>query len=189
VSDIHQYIQTSFGLPHESVSKVASLFEQATLQKGEYYTKTGQFCDKMSFIQSGYIRIFEYSGTKEITQWISSPGHFITDLSSFIFQQRARRNMQALTDCTLFTIKGDAYKTLHEVVPNWPQLEKRFISDCFMTLEDRIFSHLSLSAEERYDLFFEQHKALFNEVPLQYLASMLGMSPETFSRIRAKKLS
>jgi len=55
-------------------------------------------------------------------------------------------------------------------------------------LEDRIFSHLSMSAEERYNLFFESNKELFNQVPLQFIASMLGMKPETLSRIRKRKL-
>ncbi len=63
------------------------------------------------------------------------------------------------------------------------------MASCFIQLEDRIFSHLSLNAEERYHQFFENNKELFNQVPLQYLASMLGMSPETFSRIRNKKNS
>ena len=67
-------------------------------------------------------------------------------------------------------------------------LEKLFIVRCFSMMEDRIFSHLSMSAEERYNLFFESNRELFNQVPLQYIASMLGMSPETFSRIRKKQL-
>jgi CRP-like cAMP-binding protein len=53
--------------------------------------------------------------------------------------------------------------------------------------EDRVFSHLSMTAEERYDLYFEQHKELFNQVPLQYIASVLGMTAETFSRIRKRQ--
>jgi hypothetical protein len=68
-------------------------------------------------------------------------------------------------------------------------MEKQFITSCFVAIEDRIFQHLSLSAEERYDELFEQNKELFNHVPLQYIASMLGMTPETFSRIRSKKIS
>jgi CRP/FNR family transcriptional regulator, anaerobic regulatory protein len=54
-------------------------------------------------------------------------------------------------------------------------------------MEDRIFSLLSLSAEERYNLLFTQNAELFNQVPLHYLASMLGMTAETFSRIRSNK--
>ncbi|WP_229362913.1 hypothetical protein [Flectobacillus sp. BAB-3569] len=54
-------------------------------------------------------------------------------------------------------------------------------------IENRVFSHLSMTAEERYDAYFEQNKELFNQVPLQYIASVLGMSAETFSRIRKRK--
>jgi hypothetical protein len=75
------------------------------------------------------------------------------------------------------------------VVPAWPEIEKQFIAGCFITLEDRVFNHLSLSAEERYDQLFAFNQDLFRHVPQQYLASMLGMTPETFSRIRAKKVS
>ena len=74
------------------------------------------------------------------------------------------------------------------MVPKWVELEKMFITKCFSILEDRILQHLSLSAEERYNQLFEFNKELFNVVPLQYLASMLGMAPETLSRIRKKSM-
>jgi hypothetical protein len=70
------------------------------------------------------------------------------------------------------------------LIPEWHRLEKLFIAKCFTMLEDRIFRHLSMSAEERYQFFFHHDKELLNQVPLQYIASMLGMTPETFSRIR-----
>jgi hypothetical protein len=68
-------------------------------------------------------------------------------------------------------------------------LEKQFIAKCFLVLEDRVFSFLSLSSEERYNLLFESKKELFNQVPLNYIASMLGMTPETLSRIRKRQVS
>jgi CRP-like cAMP-binding protein len=74
-------------------------------------------------------------------------------------------------------------------VPKWNEFEKMFISKCFVVMESRIFDLISLSAEERYTKLFDQHRELFNQVPLQYLASMLGMTPETFSRIRKKMIS
>lgn len=162
---------------------------ETELKKGEYFIKTGQYCEKLSFVQDGLIRIYADAGDKEITQWISTKGYFLTDLYSFIFKQRARWTMQALTDCKLYTIDKENYARLNEVVPNWQEMEKQFIAGCFVILEDRVFSHLSQSAEERYDQLFEHNKELFNQVPLHYLASMLGMSPETFSRIRNKKSS
>lgn len=165
------------------------MFTQSELKKGDYFIKPGQYCDKLSFVQSGFIRVFANTHDKEITQWISSKGYFLTDLHSFIFNQRARWNMQALTDCKLYTISAKNFEELNNIVPNWSEMEKKFIAGCFITLEDRVFMHLSLTAEERYNHFFENNKELFNHVPLQYIASMLGMSPETLSRIRSKTIS
>ena len=184
--NLTQYIQSYFGISDTDVNKVVELFEETTLDKGDYYVKAGHYCHQLSFIQDGFIRVWAETPTKEITQWISTPGYFITDLSSLIFKTTARWNLQALTDCRLFTIKQEAYERIRERVSNWDELEKLFIAKCFLTLEDRVFSQISMTAEERYQQLFELNPSLFNQVPLQYLASMLGMSPETFSRIRAK---
>jgi len=186
---LEKYLSIYFGLPIEDVKKVASLFVAQPLKKGDYFIKTSQYCEKLSFIQNGFIRVFRNYNDKEITQWISCENYFITELNSFVFKQRSLWNMQALTNCILYTIDKEAYKQLGEIVPNWSIIEKQFISSCFIDLENRIFKHLSLTAEERYITFFEENKEMFNKVPLQYIASMLGMSPETMSRIRHKKSS
>ena len=86
------------------------------------------------------------------------------------------------------TIKREDYYKIGQLIAAWYKFEKRFLAHYFTLMEDRIFSHLSMTAEERYNFFFENNKELFNQVPLQYIASMLGVTPETFSRIRKKQL-
>jgi CRP-like cAMP-binding protein len=132
--------------------------------------------------------MFVVTDDKEVTQWISTKGYFSTDLSSFVFENPSRWTIQALVDSEIYTITKEDYKKIGNIVPKWNELEKLFIVRCFTILEDRIFSHLSMSAKERYNFFFETNKELFNQVPLLYIASMLGMTPETFSRIRKKQL-
>lgn len=168
---------------------ISELFEETHLQKGEFFARTGQYCGKLSFIKQGYIRVYAQIDDKEITQWISSKGYFITDLYSFNFGQRGRWQIQALTECELYTIRKENYLKIHQLVPNWAEMEKQFIAACFVQIEDRVFQHLSLSAEERYRRLFAENKELFQFVPQQYIASMLGMSAETLSRIRAKSVS
>lgn len=189
MNELQHYIQSYFGVRHEDLAQIAQLFKQTELKKGDFFLKTGNRCDKLSFIQSGLMRIYVNTDGTEVTQWISTQGYFITDLSSLIFETPARWTIQALTDTKLYTIGREDYNNIGKQIPQWHQLEKLFIAKCFTILEDRIFSHLSMSAEERYLFFFEQNKELFNEVPLQYIASMLGMTPETFSRIRKKLAS
>lgn len=188
MGELEQYIQSYFGVEPGDLKHIANLFKPQIMSKGEFYLKSGGHCDKLSFIQSGLMRIYVQPGDKEVTQWISSKGYFITDLSGFIFRTPARWNIRALTDTMLYTIERNDYNALGKDIPKWHELEKLFIAKCFTILEDRIYSHLSMSAEERYHLFFENNKTLFNEVPLQYIASMLGMTPETFSRIRKKHI-
>lgn len=190
MSELEQYIQSYFGIAaQEELADMVALFQPGEMKKGEFFLKAGRTCDKLGFIQTGLLRIYFSSEEKEVTQWISTPGYFITDLSSFIFSNPARWNIQALSDAELFVINKRDYDLLGRRIPKWHQLEKLFIARCFAILEDRIAGHLSMSAEERYHFFFQQNPELFNQVPLQYIASMLGMTPETFSRIRRKNLS
>ena len=187
--ELEIYIQTYFGIPVEHIQKIVELFEPTTLEKNEYFTQTGKFCKKLSFIKSGNIRVFNYSGGKDVTQWISTKGEFITDLSSLIFNTPSRWNIQALTASELFTLHQENYIQIGKIVPQWKDLEKLFIAKCFLNLEDRVYSFLSMTAEERYEQLYTKNKELFNLVPLHYLASMLGMTPETLSRIRKKAIS
>jgi len=116
-------------------------------------------------------------------------GCFIGDMHSLTFNVASRWNIQALTDTVLFTIQKYDYEKIAETVTRWPEIEKHFIVSCFAIMENRIFGHLSMSAEERYASFYEQNKELFNQVPLQYIASLLGMTPETISRMRKRQQS
>lgn len=186
---LEQYIQTYFGIPNKSLQIIASLFEEENLSKEHYFTKAGQYCQKLSFVKEGYVRSYLETDRKEVTQWISGPNHFLADLRSLTFRLPARWNVQALTDCQLFTISSENYRKIHQFVPEWEKLEKNFIAKCFLTLEERVFSFLSMTAEERYLALHQQDAQLFNQVPLHYLASMLGMTPETLSRIRKKLTS
>lgn len=190
MTDLEQSIQSHFGvLDPEELSLILSLFQPELLDKGDYFLKTNRQCERLSFLKTGFLRIFRTVNDKEVTQWISTPGYFVTDLSSFLFAKPARWTIQALTPVELYTIRKSDYNRLKMELPKWNELEQLFIAHCFTTLEDRIFSHLSMTAEERYQFFFEHNPELFNQVPLQYIASLLGMTPETFSRVRKKQLS
>jgi CRP/FNR family transcriptional regulator, anaerobic regulatory protein len=189
MTQLEQYIKSYFGIVDEkSLQTIASLFNIITFKKGDFFLKTGKHCNRLAFVEEGYFRIFVTNPDKEITQWISTKGYFVTDLSSFVFQNTTRWNIQAVVDCEVFIIEKKDYDNIKNIVPEWLELEKLFITRCFTLMEDRIFSLLSLSAEERYNLLFTQNPELFNQVPLHYLASMLGMTAETFSRIRNNKV-
>ncbi|AYQ33886.1 Crp/Fnr family transcriptional regulator [Runella sp. SP2] len=186
MTELEKYIHTYFGVNKEDLTKISAFFKPMTLKKGKFFLKTGRYSDRLGFVQAGIIREFVFMDDKEVTKWISTKGYFVVDLSSFVFQQTARWNIQALTDCELYVIDRKDYQKIGQVIPRWTELEKLFIAKCFTVLEGRILQHLSMTAEERYHQLFNFNKELFNQVPLQYLASMLGITPETLSRLRKK---
>lgn len=167
--------------------KIESFFKFGKINKGEFFLKQNQYCKQLAFVQSGSIREFLYFNDKEITKWISNSGYFAVDLSSFLFQQPSICNWQAIEDCEVLVISKDNFDAIGNVVENWQEVKSLFIAKCFSILESRVIAHLAMNAEERYNHFFQINPKLFNEVPLNYIASMLGMTPETLSRIRNKK--
>ena len=181
-------LRNHLGVPEEDMQTLLSFFKPTTLEKGDFYLKKGRICDNLSFHRSGLMRVFAPYQDKEVTQWISFKGNFISDLSSMVFRQPSKFNMQALTQCELLTIDKQDYDTLPRVIPKWPAIERALVLHCFSFMETRVFSLLSMSADERYQYLQDQNPDLFQQVPLKYLASMMGMTPESLSRIRRRSL-
>lgn len=189
MNDFNELIQQHFGpLDSQELSVIQSYFKEEQLGKNEIFTNSGEICKKLSIVKSGILRVFALSEDgREITQWLSTKDFFVTDVMGFFFNQPNRWTIQSFTEVELLTISKTDYLKLCQEFPKWIQIEKQFIIKCFAMMEDRIFSHLSMTAEERYNQYFEQNKELFHQVPLQYIASVLGMTPETFSRIRKRQ--
>jgi len=189
LENFNQLIQAQFGqLSSDELGIIRSYFHEEVLKKGDLFTQTDQICNRLSIIKEGLLRVYAYADGKDITQWISTPHYLITEIMGFFFDQPNRWNIQALTDTTLLTITKSNYDKLCDEIPKWKDIEKQFIVRCFATIEDRVFTHLSMTAAERYDLYYAHNQDLFNQVPLRYIASVLGMTPETFSRIRKQKM-
>ncbi len=182
-------IQQYFGsLTSQELSIIQSYFKEEKLSKNEIFTSSGEICNRLSVVKSGILRVFALTANgKEITQWLSTKDFFLTEVMGFFFNQPNRWTIQAFTDVELLSISKADYLKLCQEFPKWIEIEKQFIIKCFAMMEERVFSHLSMTAEERYNQYFEQNKELFHQVPLQYIASVLGMSPETFSRIRKRQ--
>jgi len=120
LTELENSIKSYFGvLNNDELKSITSLFKIEKLNKGDFFLETNKKCNRLSFIQSGYLRIFSETENKETTQWISTKGYFVTDLSSFIFDQPARWTIQALTETTIYTIKKKEYKNFHEIVKQW----------------------------------------------------------------------
>ena len=164
-------------------------YREEDILKDEYLVKEGQLCQRMCLISEGYFRFFSFSKRKVITHWIFGKNQLVTDVAGYFLQKTAKWNIQALTDTKVYTLTSTNYHVLRKNIPEWDQYEKKLLVKLMSALENRVYALLSMTAEERYLYLFQSDSNMFNELPLQYLASMLGMTPETLSRIRAKNMS
>ncbi len=185
--ELQHSIRRLIALDEEELKDIASYFKPVQLSKGTFWVKAGQVCTQVGYISNGLLRTWYEVNGEEITHWISEEGYFDTSLSSFSFKTPSRWNLQAVTDCTLWVIDCDEHRLLLNKYPQWRIFESQLLIHTYLGLEERMFSQLHNTAEERYEKLLAERPALAARAPLQYLASMLGIKPETLSRLRKKQ--
>ncbi len=168
----------------KSLNSIISFFEVQDLKKGASLLEAGKICRQMAFIESGYLRMYDIADGKEITLWIGSGGKFITSLSSFVFETENYWNIQALTDSRINVISRNNHFALCKEQPKWLEFDNLLLARSFALLENRMFSHLHTTAQQRFERLLTEEPELFNRVPLQHIAAMLGITPESLSRLR-----
>ncbi len=184
MEQLRNCIANQINIDKESLESIVSAFEIQKVKKGEFFLKSGRICRKMAFIEKGYLRMYDIADGKDITFWVGSTGKFITSLSSFIFKTENFWNIQAVTDCTIYVISREKHFELCKQQPKWLEFDNLLLAHSFALLEKSMFSQLHTTAQQRFENLLKEEPALFNYVPLQHIASMLGITPESLSRLR-----
>jgi len=134
------------------------------------------------------LRILDEINEVETTIHFIFKNSFTTSLQSFAYQIPSVWSIQALTDCSLLIIDRDSHFKLINDYKNWLEVDNNQLLMAYTELEAKFFSQFHLSAEQRFNKLFSEKPEIFNQVPLKYIASSLGITPETLSRLRKKHL-
>ncbi|MGB0389970.1 MAG: Crp/Fnr family transcriptional regulator [Salibacteraceae bacterium] len=164
--------------------EITSVFEERNIKKGEYLIESGKVCREMAFIESGYLRMWNDMEDKEVTIWIGQEGTFITSVASFVFETNSIWNIEAVTDCKIQSISKSKHVALCQKFNSWLEFDNMLLARAYFVLENRFFNHLHTTSRERFEKLMNDCPKMFNSVPLQYIASMIGVTPETLSRLR-----
>lgn len=167
-----------------ALADIEGHFKKRSYAPAEYLLRAGSSCHYLYFISKGYLRLFTYAEGREVTLWIGGEGQFITALSSFVFQSSNPWNIQAETDAEVEAIHREDHFALGKKYPQWLHFDNILLARSYELLEQSMFAHLHTTAHQRYEELMRQSPAMFNHVPLQHIASMLRMTPETLSRLR-----
>ena len=187
VDKLKKYISQFVLLTPDEFEEITKYFEPLSLKHGEFWVKEGKIGRHLGYIMSGYMRKHVFETETEETIHISPPGEFIMPFYSFFAQKPSHENVQAITDCELLVITHQSVEKLYELNPRLERLGRLIMQYHILLKEERVISFVQETAEERYNALMEKHADYFQYIPLQYIASYLGMTPETLSRIRARK--
>lgn len=159
-----------------------------SFRKGKLLLKAGQLCDHIYFIKKGAVRGFFKEGTKDITTWITVEGEVVSSISSLDRREPVQENMQAIEDCELLALTWEDYQNLFTRFPEFNIVARKILQKYYQDAEGRAFIARITNAENKYKLFLTRYGHLANRIPLKYIASFLGITLETLSRVR-KRLS
>ncbi|WP_431127810.1 Crp/Fnr family transcriptional regulator [Flagellimonas flava] len=170
--------------PLDLVSKIFERMELNNYPKNHLLHEKGAVCEHIYLIQKGLARTFFYKDGKDITVHLASEGEIITAVDSIISLKKSRYNVELLEDSEVFSI---SYADLQSLLSQHPEYEKyvRLVLERMYTEgADRIEEFLFFSAKERYDNLVKTRPQLIQRVNLGHIASYMGMTQETLSRIR-----
>jgi CRP-like cAMP-binding protein len=159
------------------------------LRKKQYLLQEGDVCRFIAFVEKGALRSYtvDEKGVERIIQF-ALEGWTISDLYSFLTAEPATYNIDALEDSELVLISKAAHEELLRTLPKYETWMRIQITGAYIAMQRRLTSIISLSLEERYASFTSQYPEIVQRVPQHMIASYMGLTPETLSRVRKKMI-
>jgi CRP-like cAMP-binding protein len=181
-----QVVSQFTNLSVESKNDLSLCLKKLELPKGYIIIKPNTVCKYVYFIESGMTRTFYLKHGKDITDWISAENSFACSIISFITRKPDRRSIELLEPSVLFSLY---YEDLENLCSKHHEIEKLFrhlVSFGLVQLQQK-FDDLHFStALQRYQILMENNPTYIQRVPLGMVASYLGITQETLSRIRSQ---
>lgn len=186
-----QSIQSFFqgvGFNQLQAETVVSFFKSQELKKGDYFVQEGRVSQSLAFVEEGQLQYFSIDTKgEERTTYISLPNTFVASLLSFLNELPARENIRALSPTRLWVINKSALSQLQREIAGFKDFYIGLLEWQICCIDKGKFDLITLTAEERYEKLLQEEPELLQQVPLQYIASMLAITPRHLSRLRAKK--
>jgi len=176
-----------FGFNDDEFDFFLSKFTLKELKKKEYYCRSGEVCVKKAYLNKGCTRTFIVdSNGHERIQLFGFEDWWIGDFNSYYSGEPGQCYVQALENCELLIITKEDFDKLEKQIPKLTQWYTSKLKNHTLALSIKMEELSSASAEERYLCLAENEPQVIRRIPLQYIASFLGIEPQSLSRIRAR---
>lgn len=172
-------------LSEECFHELLQNIQIKAVKKGDILVKDGQYAKQAYFILQGCARAYYLKDGKEITDWFAFENEFISAIVSFFGNEASPHYIEVLEDSVVVSISKDTVELLSSKFHDFEHLMRIALTKTVLQHQRRISSILFHSAEERYEQFLELHPNITQRVALKYIASYIGISMETLSRVRS----
>ena len=188
VSRIKTYIQSCLDLPEQELDDISKQFESRTIPRKTLLLKAGDICTFEGFIKKGCVKTYFIDDKdREVILTLATENWWVSDLISFEEKIKSHMFIETIEDTELLLLTP---ATKNDLLKKYPALEKMFrhiVQRHLRTYQERRYANSALSAEARYAEFLAKYPLLVQRVPQMLIASYLGMSAESLSRIRSKQ--
>ncbi|HUW07647.1 MAG TPA: Crp/Fnr family transcriptional regulator [Williamwhitmania sp.] len=173
--------------PDEGIEALLESMEHRKLVHKEHLVMAGEVAQSIVFCANGYFRFYHYlpNGTEVTSDFYFAP-NVATSYTSFITRKPSAVYVQAMEDMEVLTIGHEQLMELYHRYPSVERIGRLMAEQVAITSEKHLFSLLNYNAEERYAALMQEHPEFIQQIPLHYIASYLGVTPETLSRIRQR---
>ena len=187
MQNLLQIISSKVRISEKLESAIVGTFRKETISKNEFLLKEFQYCRRLYFLDKGTVRTFYYHKEKDITSWFYREGHFLTSWYSFYTQKASFEYIETLEECTIYSISYTKYQKLILEFPQFERFARLLAEEQTAFVDNFSKGYMFMSAKEKYDLLLSIFPDITLRVNLGHIASFIGVSQETLSRIRRRK--
>lgn len=183
--EIQEYLKSIKSMSDEKADLISTYFKKKLLSKGVLLIKEGKTSKESYFLKSGIIRcyIIDLKGDEITTRFFSSPD-FLNDYLSFFEQKPSEENYELITDCVLYSINFDNVQHCFHTIPEFREWGRMLLTLNYSYINKRMIALHKETAQERYLNLQKNNPEIIKKVPLHIIASFLGITKFSLSRIR-----
>ncbi|TDE17333.1 Crp/Fnr family transcriptional regulator [Dyadobacter psychrotolerans] len=179
------YILQFGNLNKQQTDLITGKAKMIELHKDEYFSEAGKIPRQVGFILEGVVRFCYYNNKgEEITHHFIEENNFVSDQQKFEAQVVASEYIQAVTDCKMLVFSKKDWDDIGNTIVGWDAITGLILKNCLLKTIERRSPLVSEDATTRYLSFIEHFPGLVNRIPLSHIASYLGITQQSFSRIR-----
>lgn len=183
---LQSYLETVFDIGQKDWEFFSSKFMKRSFARKELTLDVGQVENYLSFVEEGLVRLFVPMEENDLTFGFVFKGSFVSAYDSFLQKSSSGYAIQALSDTTLWSISHKDLQDVYQYTRIGNLVGRRASEELFLLKTKRELSLLKETAEQRYLNLFEERPELIKELPLKYIASYIGVTPQALSRIRRR---